>query len=348
MRCTSDTIYPNMLVRLTTLLEQVPEEVQSIVQRTRDRTRSSLQEALRAECRLAMRTPEEFDQHRAGARVPVEITPGCPAALSSLTFDWDTELIRLMTPYRSSLIAVRNAEEELLKLIDILTSGTSPAPSALDPVPTQEIQRTIEFSKKCLIFLEDWDPIKKILLIESDVLGEYRFEIKLLEKNRRLYDQYSEVKNEDTVVNLASIRLYWAVIGFFSRWTGWKVEDLAIVVLTHELAHAYTQLGADIDGRRWPASIFSRTDTEITEGLAQYYADRVLRRLCHRYGGAYDVFKKLLKRQSKPYQIFEEWQEFTPESVRLAMLEMRRSGETKLDVFTEFLEGAHGQLHKRK
>ncbi len=43
------------------------------------------------------------------------------------------------------------------------------------------------------------------------------------------------------------------VIGLVSEWLGCAVEDLAIVVLTHELAHAYTQLGADIEGLRWAA-----------------------------------------------------------------------------------------------
>lgn len=295
-----------------------------------------------------MRTPEEFDEHRAGARVPVEITPGCPAALADLEFDWDPELIGLLTPYRSSLVSVKNAAAELLDLSDILTTGASPRPSVLNPVPMREIKETLEFSKRCLKVLENQDPIKKILLVESDVLGEYRFEIKLTNRNRRFRDRYIEMVDDDTVANLATIQLYWAVIGFFSRWTSWAVEDLTIVILTHELAHAYTQLGADIDGRRWSASIFSCTDTKVTEGLAQYYTDRVLRRLNHRYGGALDVFKKLLERQSEPYRIHEEWQEYTPESVRLAMLEMRRGGETKLDAFTEFLQDAHGRLHKRK
>ena len=51
------------------------------------------------------------------------------------------------------------------------------------------------------------------------------------------------------------------------------------MVLTHELAHAYTQLGADIDGRRWAAASFAKAETELKEGLAQYYTERVLRRV---------------------------------------------------------------------
>jgi hypothetical protein len=52
-----------------------------------------------------------------------------------------------------------------------------------------------------------------------------------------------------------------------SGWLGCAVDDLAIVVLTHELAHAYTQLGADIDGRRWAAASFAKAETELKEGL---------------------------------------------------------------------------------
>ena len=36
-------------------------------------------------------------------------------------------------------------------------------------------------------------------------------------------------------MNWANIRLYWGIIGLASEWLGCNVEDLAIVVLTHEL-----------------------------------------------------------------------------------------------------------------
>jgi hypothetical protein len=35
-----------------------------------------------------------------------------------------------------------------------------------------------------------------------------------------------------------------------------RVEDLAAVVLAHELAHGCTHLGRDIDGRRWDVKAF--------------------------------------------------------------------------------------------
>src|SRR4029077_10395808 len=46
-------------------------------------------------------------------------------------------------------------------------------------------------------------------------------------------------------------------------WLGCDVEDLTVVVLTHELAHAYTQLGADIEGRRWAAPLFAKAEIAL-------------------------------------------------------------------------------------
>ena len=61
-----------------------------------------------------------------------------------------------------------------------------------------------------------------------------------------------------------------------TQWMGCKVEDLTMVVPVHELAHAYTQLGADIEGRRWAVNAFARADIELKEGLAQYYMRQIL------------------------------------------------------------------------
>lgn len=44
------------------------------------------------------------------------------------------------------------------------------------------------------------------------------------------------------------IELYWMAHALFASAFGVRIEDLALVTLTHELAHAYTHLGRDIDG----------------------------------------------------------------------------------------------------
>ena len=69
---------------LTSLLAFVPSDVAETVRKTRNRTRALLQEALRSECRLVMRTAEETDQKLAGARVPVEVEAGYPVELETV------------------------------------------------------------------------------------------------------------------------------------------------------------------------------------------------------------------------------------------------------------------------
>ena len=60
-----------------------------------------------------------------------------------------------------------------------------------------------------------------------------------------------------------AISVYWMVIGIMSGVLGVSVEALTIVVATHELAHAYSHLGRDIDGGRWETEAFARADASV-------------------------------------------------------------------------------------
>jgi hypothetical protein len=171
-----------------------------------------------------------------------------------------------------------------------------------------------------------------VLSVSQDILGIYEID------DRGLFA-------DEQTANRATIRLYWGVIGLVSQWLGCSVEDLAIVVLTHELAHAYTQLGADIEGRRWAAHSFARAESALKEGLAQYYTDRVLHRLERRYAGALKVFLTLLPSQAEPYRSYTPWLQISsPEAVRRAMLEVRRWNEGTLAEFNRRLEIAQREL----
>lgn len=88
---------------------------------------------------------------------------------------------------------------------------------------------------------------------------------------------------------------------------GRTVEDLTVVVLTHDLAHACAQLGADIEGRRWPAAEFAMAETALKEGLAQYYTHRVLNRLKERYRGALEAYRAMPPRQPPAYRTHLPW-----------------------------------------
>jgi hypothetical protein len=93
--------------------------------------------------------------------------------------------------------------------------------------------------------LDEIRAVEKIIGIDEDVLGAYFFRV-------------------------PEIRLYWVVIGITARALGVPPDALTIVVLAHELAHAYTHLGRDIDNERWDTERFAKSDLDIVEGLAQY------------------------------------------------------------------------------
>ena len=325
---------------ITTLLELVPDDVQDVVRKTRDRIRTILQDALRSECRLVMRTPEESDKKLSGARVPVEVVPGYPVELEIEKITSPPQYFPFLTRYRSAL---RKVEEGILKLDWLVEEMPQDLKQhTMKPTTVQGMRDTWEFCRECLKRLDLNDPIIEILKVESDVLGVYVI------VSHPSTGHYPPTREEplrgERAPNAARIQLFWAVIGLVASSRGWSVEDLTIVVLTHELAHTYTQLGADIDGRRWPPTGFLESDVALKEGLAQYYTNRVLKRLPEPLKGASLVFEQLLTFQPAPYHAHEPWEKCNPEAIRSAMLQVRRRGKCSLEMFETCLSDAQGQL----
>ena len=148
----------------------------------------------------------------------------------------------------------------------------------------------------------------------------------------------------------AVISLYWAVIGLVARLRGWKVPELVVKILAHECAHAYTQLGTDIDGEYWPAENFEKVDLPLAEGLAQYYTHQALVRLSHKsnglYAGAFSIYEGLLEYQNPIYRVHLDWiDNHTPETVRHAVLGLRRNQETTLEQFQRRLSAAQSDFN---
>lgn len=336
-----------MAIRLTDLLDRIPAEVKDEVRRTLAKTRSIVQEALRTECRLVMRTAEEAEENKPGGQVPVEVVPGCPAALKTIVFPDDYEGILLLGRFRQALQQSRDGVKGLLQLKNEL--ARRPVLSKWISVDENELQGTARWATTLLDLLDKHDPLKKVLGVDEDILGIYEYHIRKRDKHAdNSLGLLFESRNghaDEKEVNRATIRLYWGVIGLVSEWMGCKVEDLTVVVLTHELAHAYTQLGADIEGRRWPASEFAKAESGLKEGLAQYYTDRVLRKLVRRFGSALKVYEAMLPGQPDAYRTHLNWvQDYSPEAVRRAMLEVRRWGEGKLSDFNRRIDDARAQL----
>jgi hypothetical protein len=320
-----------MPIRLKDLIKKVPRETETIVKRARDRTRATLQEALRAECRLSLRTPEETEKNKHGAQVPLGVAPGHPEFLEEMEFPDDLERALLIGRYRFFLEQARTGTKGLLPLPQSL-SGLPNAELWLK-VSNDQLQSIVDWANLLLKELELNDPLNFMRAFNEDILGAYQ------------YDSRGIFENE-YLVNRASIRIYWGIIGLVSEWLGCTVEDLTIVVLTHELAHAYTQLGADIGGRRWPASLFAKAETSLKEGLAQYYTERVLQRLKQKYSGALQAYEKMLPMQSKAYQTHRPWiADCSSEAVRRAMLEIRSWKEGRLSNFESRLALSQKELH---
>jgi hypothetical protein len=124
--------------------------------------------------------------------------------------------------------------------------------------------------------------------------------------------------------NVPVIQIYWMPIGLFAAILDVSIEDFSFVVLAHELAHAYTHVGLDIDGVQWETKEFARADKMIVEGLAQFYTESICNKYATRQPGILKAFNKLLEKQSEPYTDFRNWgKQHASEIVRFSMIAAR-------------------------
>lgn len=128
------------------------------------------------------------------------------------------------------------------------------------------------------------------------------------------------------------------------------------MVATHELAHAYSHLGRDIDGSRWETEAFARAELNIAEGIAQFYTEMICRKLRERFPAAENAYRALLEYQSGPYRIHEGWadSELNPQNrtgvdragevVRSCMIESRKTSIASYMEFGTRLRASHARL----
>ena len=298
------------------------EEVAAV----RKETQADIRKTLRNECGLQLRKPDSPPDRPAYVNIPVEILPGCPRGFKTLEIEVSEEAVKealLFANYRDDLEKIARGAPGILKLHSELASKKQPGPVGL-PIPTRdEVERVGNWAQTLLARLNKTVEtiIRRILMVDEDPMGAY-------------CHSKPNPKFAPTELPSPRIELYWAVIGLVAKLRGWNVGDLAIKVFTHELAHAFTQLGFDIDGKDWPEEKFAKTNKFVKEGLAQYYTHRTLEHLAskdkRRYDGAFRVYEKLWPKQPAAYRVHRTWLErkYSPETVRHAMLGLRRSGET--------------------
>ncbi len=320
-----------MIIPISELIKRVPPETEAQVKRVRDRYRAAIQEALRVETRLQLRVTNDDDPAGAHVSVPIEVSPGYPVIMEGMEFDQDLDLMLLLVRFREVL----GQAEGNLPVLDQLRSRLTERPdwTSWVTVDQTDITRVHAWVRMLLERLTKNDPMGKLLAIRDDWLG--------------VYESWEDgvLDDDDRRPNRARIQLFWGVIGLASQWMPCSVEDLTIKVMTHELAHAYTQLGADIGGRRWLVSAFHQSERELKEGLAQYYTERVLKRLRGRFDGALNVYFRMMPGQPAAYRTHIPWTKgFSPEAARRAMLEVRRWREKTAIDFERRLETAQKEL----
>lgn len=178
-----------------------------------------------------------------------------------------------------------------------------------DNKESKQFSNEIEYLKDLKRKIEEEGIIKKILQYTPDILGEY-------------------------FPNDKSIKIYWIGIGLLHNFTGIKIEDIVIITLLHELAHAYTMDGFDKDGNLWEPEILRNMEPIISECFAQIYTDLIIK---ENFKYLEENFNIILLRLKEEYTIYKELfilkEDNKFENLREILIKTRNM---KMTAFSEF------------
>jgi len=292
---------------LAELLHQYDPELRQRVERAFKQWNLIIRDYLRNETALRLSVGDDTRS------VPVIVADGLPQPFEAVIEDLLGEAWLLLN--RPLIEQTAKGLALIDTRYDQLTNYT---PFQPPPATREQVQHAGEYARRLAEFVQKLELLKRIGEIDQDILGAYFFRV-------------------------PKIELYWMVIGVMAATLGVSAEALTIVVLSHELAHAYSHLGRDIDGGRWDTHSFARTELEIVEGLAQFYTAVVCERLEHRIPAAKEAYTRLLNLQSPPYKAHCGWTEPNEaggEIVRVTMIQARGRDITKYADFQSIL-GVH-------
>lgn len=296
-------------MKLTELIDKVDPSIESKIREAKKTNLQAFRMALSSSMRLA--TSAAKRSHT----IQVDIVPGYPTVLKDMEFpDFNEQAEHLISVRRNLECYLQDSKAIAAAILSLPVdprSSSSKREGFLEALSSGEVvvRKLLQFSVKQSI-------LRNVLEVDKDILGTYSFE---KDKGR--------------------IRLYWAVIGLVSSSLGVSPVNLAMVVLVHELAHAYTHLGADADGHTWPQMF--KQDRRILEGLAQYYTHVVLHEINLRgmESGIQRAYNELTVQQPETYQRHLLWvKQWQPEVVRASMLEARNAGFSNRGAFEAALE----------
>jgi len=286
--------------RIRQILSSAQTDVKKRVEQTCKQANMAIREYLRSETALKL---TQADKRQA---VPYQVIDGIPLSLAEKLEALPDPILLLLLQKRQlvaegeiALNFVINQYQEIAKVVP----------------PERDLQNDLkssgEYFRNILKAIDDLKLPDMIKEIKEDVLGAYFFYVPMIE-------------------------IYWMPVGLIAGILNVPIEDLSFVVLAHELAHAYSHLGLDIDGAKWETRTFAAANIKIVEGLAQYYTESICKKYVGRQPRVMEAFEKLLKNQSAPYTHFRSWDiNQASEVVRFAMIAARTNSITKHEKFLE-------------
>jgi hypothetical protein len=302
----------------------IPRDAEDKVSRTIKQLNKPIRDYIRVETGLRL------SDTQGRSSIPIKVTEGFPASLANLIDKYDDPVLWRLIAAQPRLGGIIAGLQFLLDDWDSFEEWPALPPIAHGSEPSLTRARDVALALQRVTLS---DQVKKELTeIHEDILGAYFF------KSSKPF-------------STPWIEMYWMPIALFAAMIQVNIEDLTTVVLAHELAHGYSHLGRDIDGREWSLEGFDKSGLEVVEGLAQFYTKIVTGKLLTRSPGAYKAYEKLLALQSGPYRVHDEWLEDSPsqrgETIRFTMLAARSYGTVKYDTWTKLLSDTSATL-KRK
>lgn len=303
--------------RIDGILREVAPDLKSQVERSFNRWNMVIREQLRNEMGLRLSVGKVQQS------VPVRIVDGLPPPMKYLYENIPPEALHLLLNRASleksqqTLHALRGVSPKLAAWVGYDEDRAKQTSAG--------VQRTATFLDDLLTKLDKEKLGRRLLDFDQDVLGAYFF-----------HDGH--------------IHLYWMAIGIASGILGISAEALTMVVATHELSHAYSHIGLDIDGGAWDTEDFARCDIHIVEGIAQQYTEFICKRLEERFPAGLEAFQKLLTIQSTPYTDFRQWElpkDAAGEVVRISMISCRSKALVEYDEYKTLLM-ANGEVKRRR
>ena len=299
------------------LESRLPHDCEQRVQTTVNQYNQRVRTRLSHDTRLNLQGDRSDGNTRTG--IQIRVVPGYPVAFLEAfgQLQQEDSVLALIEIGAKDILDLQQSAHNVRRLLEQIYRFQPDLPE-VDDKYFQAFDTVEELALILAQKIGQAKLLKTIFAIQEDILGTY-------------------LPKSDTE---GYIELYWAAIGILANLLNVTIEDLATVVLIHELAHGYTHLGKDIDNKSWNTShMFTKKNQAVAEGLAQYYTHVLSQYLGHSARpDIFLVYEALHKQQTGYYRIHDEWiNEYSLEVVRAALLKFRREGKQGIEPFVAIL-----------